>query len=585
MKTTNKFDVIKQWLAWLVVVPTTVISLIGMLRVLVKLWQNRLPWVPTILPPDLKELEGLTDEEAASRRTYDPDEENKRARKKINRTLLQRNLVSIFNVSLLGLAIATFILGDWLGALTTLGVLIANIVVNTVQQVFAVQNVEKIASQSRPKVNAIRSGQSIGIRADEIVVGDVLVVGLGDQILADGLILRAADNLWVNNSAFAERGKLPNKMPGEMLKTGHYCVQGWAAYEVQSLPPEELRTPQLNTIPKTSADLTPLQKIIDHILRVLLVLTAFFVFILIQHILRWDIIPPDVQKTYRDMASIIFSIAPSGLFFMIIVSYNMGTFDLLKLGALVRDSRSVESLAQVTTLCFGKSGALTGIDIQVEMLPQPDEASTLGESRVRQIIGDFAHNSSSLSPFLTELRKAFEGQTRPVSNETRFLSTYGWSALNFFDPDLQGTYVLARPGFFQIEVLQENQEIEEDGHGEEQDFVVQKTLGRLRGLFKRNGAESKFEGEDETISEEGSQTGTRADITSQDDKAIEEDIPSIFQRIRKRITQAVQRETPLNEENLKPKNPSSNPPVSYWLTPQLSNRFTMRPAARPFQKT
>ena len=540
----NKSETLKEWLPWLVVIPATIISLVGGLGLLLRLWRSRLPWAPTILPPDLDELEGLTDEAAASRRTYDPVEENTLARKKINRAILKRNLVSIFNVSLLGLAIATFMLGDWLGALTTLGVLVANIVVNSVQQAFAVYNVEKIASQSRPKVNAIRSGQSKGIRADEVVVGDVLVIGLGDQILADGQILRAADNLWVDDTAFAEHSKKANKSPDDILEAGSYCVQGWAAYEVQSLPPEELRTPQLNAIPETSADLTPLQKIIDRVLRILLVLTGIFVFFLVQSILSWDIIPPDVQKIYRDIASIIFSIAPSGLFFMIVVSYNMGTFDLLKLGALVRDSRSVKSLAQVTTLCFGKSGALTGIDIQLEMLSQPDEASALGESRVRQIIGDFAHSSSTLSSYLNEMRKIFEGQPRPVSSESRFLSTYGWSALTFADPDLQGTYVLARPGLFPIEFAAEDEKALPDGD-EAQNSVVQKTWGRLRGIFSREEAEPEIEAV--PTSEEGSQPEANVETLSPDGESTEGEKSGFFQRMRKRVTSAVSREAQTDE--------------------------------------
>ncbi len=108
----NKSDAVKEWLAWLLVVPATILSLVGLLRFLLKLWRSRMPWAPTILPPDLDELEGLTDEAAASRRTYDPEEENKRARKKINRAILRRNTVSIFNISLLGLSIATFLFGD-----------------------------------------------------------------------------------------------------------------------------------------------------------------------------------------------------------------------------------------------------------------------------------------------------------------------------------------------------------------------------------------------------------------------------------------------------------------------------------------
>lgn len=193
---------IKEWLTWLLVVPAPVISLMGVLRYLLKLWQSRIPWTPKIQPPVLGEIEGLTDEEAAFRRANDPDEEQQRVRKKIIRVILRRNLVSIFNLSLLGLAIATFMLNDLLGALTTLGVLIANIVVNTAQQTFAIYNVDKIASQSRPKVNAIRAGKNKGIHTDEIVIGDILVVGLGDQILADGQILRAADNLYVDDTVF-----------------------------------------------------------------------------------------------------------------------------------------------------------------------------------------------------------------------------------------------------------------------------------------------------------------------------------------------------------------------------------------------
>ena len=543
--------IIKEWLAWFLVIPTTVLSLVVGIRVLLKFWQSRLPWTPAILPPDLGELEGLSDEQAFLRRTYDPQAENQRARKKINRAILRRNLVSIFNISLLGLAIATLLLGDWLGALTTLGVMLANIIVNTVQQAFAVFNVEKIATQSRPKVNVIRSSESKGLRVDEIVVGDVVLVGLGDQILADGQILRAADSLRVDDRVFVEVDQGEEKKVGDSLQAGSYCISGWAAYEVSALPPAELRTPQLNVIPENSADLTPLQKTIDRILRILLVLTGLFVLLLVQSIMQWDVIPPDVQKLYRDAASVIFSIAPSGLFFMIVVSYNMGAFDLLKLGALVRDSRSVESLAQVTTICFGKSGALTGIDVQVEMLPQSEGASALGEGRIRQIIGDFAHNSSAVSPFIIEMKKAFDGQPRPINSESRFLSTYGWSALNFSDPDLLGTYVLGNPGLFKIESPKENEETESDREADEGESVAKRTWGRLRGLLGRREAEGASDGTSEPGQaadiEQHSYLEGQNELIQDVPESAEEEKHSIFQRMRKRMTEIVRRDSSVDE--------------------------------------
>jgi magnesium-transporting ATPase (P-type) len=575
---------IKEWLAWFFVIPVTLLSLVAGIRMLLKFWQSKLPWVPAILPPDLGELKGLSDEQAVLRRAYDPQEENQRARKKINRAILRRNLVSIFNIGLLGLAIATLLLGDWLGALTTLGVMLANIIVNTVQQAYAVFNVEKIATQSRPKVNVIRSGESKGLRVDEIVVGDVVVVGLGDQILTDGRILRAADTLRVDNRIFLDVDQGVEKKVGDNLQAGSYCVRGWAAYEVVALPPEELRTPQLNAIPEDSADLTPLQKVIDRILRILLVLTGIFVIMLVQSIMQWDVIPADVQKLYRDAASIIFSIAPSGLFFMIIVSYNMGAFDLLKLGALVRDSRSVESLAQVTTICFGKSGALTGIDVQVEMLLQPENAAVFGEGRVRQIIGDFAHNSSAVSPFIAEMKKAFDGQPRPISSESRFLSTYGWSALNFSDPDLPGTYVLGNLGLFQIEIPNEKEDAESDTEADGEESVAKRTWGRLRGLLGRREAEGASDG--------ASEPAQAADIEQysylEGHKELLQDIPestegekaSIFQRMRKRVTEIVRRDSSPDQSLPDPDEPVTEPTrLVFAYSPEEKPLFD--PSGRP----
>jgi magnesium-transporting ATPase (P-type) len=376
---------------------------------------------------------------------------------------------------------------------------------------------------------------------------------LGDPILTDGLILRAGDNFSVADTVFSDVEREMRKSGGDFVQAGSYCVSGWAAYQVQSLPAEELRVTQLNAVPQTHADLTALQKTIDSILRILLVVTTIFVVILVQRILQVNIVSPEVQQLSRDAASIIFSIAPSGLFFMIIVSYNMGTFDLLKLGALVRDSRSVESLAQVTTICFGKSGTLTGIDVQMEMLPQPADDSTLGENRVRQIVGDFAHSSSSLSSFVSEIRKSFDGQKRAVSSESRFLSTYGWCALTFQDPDLQGTYVLARPGLFQVEFNEEEAGLKEEiVDGVQQDSVLQRTWGRLRGILNRGTPEDQKDEDSETGF---SHTMDDDHASENESKSIQDPLesvsktpkPNIFNRMRNRVTNIVRRATPPDE--------------------------------------
>ena len=540
------------WLIWLFVVPATLASLAGAIWAVLTWWKRKLPpSLRPVRPPDFGELAGLTDEEAAARRVIPPEDEAKQARKAVIKTILRRNAVSIFNVSLLALAAVTLWLGDTLGALTTLGVMLANIVVNTVQQVFAVSNVEKIAKQSRPKVSVLRSGKMKSVPVEEIVAGDVVIIGLGEQILTEGIILRAADNLRVDRSAFAVTDSKPNRRPGDKIQPGWFCVQGWAAYEVLNLPPAELRKIQINAVPQSAADLTPLQKIIDRILRILLGITAIFFVLLIHSVLQWDVLPPDIEKLYRDVASIVFSVAPSGLFFMIIVAYNMGAFDILKIGALVRDSRSVESLAQITTICFGKSGTLTGIDVQLEMLPQA-AADALDEHRIRQIVGDYVHSIPVSTTVLEEMRKNFEGQPRTITAQARLLVTHGWTAVNFNDPDLQGTYVLGLPDLFVLpDPVPEDEETVKERAGAVKDSVVQNTWGRVRSLFRRG----KREPEPEAESAPGN--GTRPKVGSAapspaSGSPVKEEKPhsaGIFSRIRGRVTRVIRREKPESGES------------------------------------
>ena len=194
------------------------------------------------------------------------------------------------------------------------------------------------------------------------------------------------------------------------------------------------------------------------------------------------------------------------------------------------------------------------------MLHPPDDESSLGESRVRQIIGDFAHSTSTVSPFLREMRKTFDGQQRSITSESRFLSTYGWSALTFTDPDLQGTYVLGIPDLFQIEIPTpaDDEDVQQDGDEDQQDSVVQKTWGRLRGFFKREEAEPNPEGD--SVSEEQSPPEDENEHPLDEGESSEDESHSnIFRRLGTRVTSLVRREKTVEMESSDPEEPLIEP--------------------------
>jgi magnesium-transporting ATPase (P-type) len=236
-------------------------------------------------------------------------------------------------------------------------------------------------------------------------------------------------------------------------------------------------------------ELTPLQRIIDNILRILLLLVALFAALLILDMARLAVMPEFVQGIYRDMASIFFSLAPSSLFFMVVVTYAMGSAVLGHAGALVRDSRAVEALSQVNVLCFGKTGTLTGAEVKIEMIPSASGGPPLGETRVAQILGDYARSTLARSLYLRFVAETFEGELRFAEQETRHFSAYGWDAATFSDPDLRGTYVFGAPDVLQAHLAVEQPEGEEEAKGLGVAVsVVRRAAGGVGSLLKREEA-------------------------------------------------------------------------------------------------
>ena len=438
---TKKQSSEQSWLIWTSLALVAVAAaLVGMLFRRRKRQQPKLPEAYQLFPA-LEQFEGLTEAEALARRTIGPDQIRQEEAQQVRRNIWRRNITSIFNISMLGLALVQWLLGDFLGGLLTLGVLAMSLGLNIFQESFAAKRVGELKEMARPQATIIRESQVRSIDAVEVVEGDILVVGPGDRFFADGEVLSSTDILIEDTEL---PGANQTKYKHDRVNTGSTCVQGRAAYQVTALP-KYIEPKTSNHVFKNADALTPLQTIIDRILRVMLLFIGLFLLLLILDIANVKLLLPRTEELYRESASIIFSLAPSGLFFMIVVTYAMGSAALAQTGALVRDSLVVESLAQVTTLCFGKTDALTGAEVQIEMIPAPADVPSLAESRIRRILGDLAHSLPPNNRYIRTLAETLDGEKRILQQTTRLLSIYGWAAVTLAEVDARGTYVIGEP--------------------------------------------------------------------------------------------------------------------------------------------
>lgn len=442
----NKTTPKRSALVWTALILTALVPLVIFL---VRYWRARRRYPlakepkPAAPPqPIHAELQGLSEAEAAARRQEDQENVIQLEPPRTTRQILRENTFSIFNLSLVGIAFVQLLLGKPLDALISLGVMCLNIGLNTAQELIAKRRLRDMEIATQPMVTVIRDGLAHSINPNDVVLGDTVVAGAGDYLFVDGEII-GEGQLVMDESALSGAGEPIPKQAGSKIFAGSFCLSGRAAFITQKVGDTRKIIQQLSKLQAGKEQLTNLETIIDRILKVLLVIVAVFTIVLLTRYFRLDLgIPSEI---IIDAASVIFSIAPAGLFFMILLTYTGGTADLAKLGALVRRARSVESLAQVDTICFAREGVLTGTYVEIEDLQPPDVQDRLAESRIRQILGDYTRSTSLDNFAIRAMVTSFEGNRRKIISEAPFLSVFGWSAVSFDDDDLRGVYVLGEP--------------------------------------------------------------------------------------------------------------------------------------------
>lgn len=390
--------------------------------------------------PQFEWPDGLSEAEAARRRHPEASNELTLRPTRTWRIARRDSIFTVFNLNLIGLAIIQAILGAWVSAVITVLMLGYNIALRFAQQVLADRKMERFRAANPVFYSVIRGRRLRDIRADDVVEGDTLVAGPGDQIIADGHLLGPA-SVVVDTSVLADERTFQRVQPAEPLNAGWFVISGRAVYLAERIGADRAIETEAESARQAAAVPTRLERLIARILRLLLVVVATFVVILLAKFLRVDL--GEHGDALRQAAPVIFSLIPTGMYLMIIVSYAAGMVELAQHGGLVRSARSIEALAETTVLCFTEVGTLTGTATTLTVCDDAAGAP-VSSSRVRQALGDFARSTTGQTSIGRLLAEEYEGEQRVVREESANLTTLGWTAITYGEPDATGSYVIGR---------------------------------------------------------------------------------------------------------------------------------------------
>ena len=377
-------------------------------------------------------LTGLTEQEVLARRAQGLGNKVAFPSSRSYLLILKENVFTFINIVIFSLGLVLILLGRTGDALMSVGVIFINILVSVFQEVRAKRTLDHIAFIMRPSVTVLREGAQRKIDLGEIVVGDVLVLEPGDQIAADGSLLGEAD-IQVDEALLSGESDAITKHPGDALYSGSFCVSGSACYRAEKVGAESLSNRLTKSARAFRRIKTPLQRQVDLIVRVLLLMATYFEVLLVVNSIVEKIPLVDGVRN----AVVVVGLVPNGLFLAIATTYALGAVRIARKGALVQQSNAIESLSHVEVLCLDKTGTLTTNQLTVQSL-LPVETT---DEALRSALGDFSASFLTGNRTAAAIAAACPGTARPVIDSVPFSSSYRWSGVVFES----GAYVLGAP--------------------------------------------------------------------------------------------------------------------------------------------
>ena len=263
-------------------------------------------------------------------------------------------------------------------------ILIVNAVLGYIQESKAEEAVEALSQMTAPQTNVLRDGKIARINTVDVVPGDMVVLGEGDSIPADGRLLAAASlrvaeasltgesvPVGKNVDTLAEAKALGDR--ANMVFNGTSVTQGTGRAIVTSTGMRTQVGKIADLLQATDDDDSPLQKEMNYVSKILgiaVCIIAVVVLVVLALTEGFNDVH-DVIDSLLLAVSLAVAAVPEGLAAILTVVLALGVQRMAAHHAIVKKLHSVETLGSASVICSDKTGTLTRNEMTVERVVTP----------------------------------------------------------------------------------------------------------------------------------------------------------------------------------------------------------------------
>lgn len=301
-----------------------------------------------------------------------------RAQKKYSKTyksIFISNICTFFNLLCLLAALALLSAHAPITQFTFVLIFLCNICMGIIQEIRAKKKIDRLSILSSPTARVIRDRKKREIPISEIVLDDILLLGAGQQVPADCIMLDGAAEL--NESLLTGESVPVKKENGETLYAGSFVASGHCAVRVDKIGEDTYiskLTARAKKYKRPNSEIMNSINLFIKVIGFIIIPIAIFMFLTNFKNLggSWADIRagggffatlfsnnPTLNDTIQKTCSVVIGMIPSGLLLLTTVALSVGMIRLAKYNTLVQDMYSLEMLARVNVLCLDKTGTIT----------------------------------------------------------------------------------------------------------------------------------------------------------------------------------------------------------------------------------
>lgn len=303
----------------------------------------------------------------------------------------------------------SFLIGEKIDGFAIIFIIMVDAIMGTLQEWKAGKSAESLENIIKTKTRVIRDGKEIEIIADDLVIGDIVLLESGNKVSAD---LRIIDehNLTIDESVLTGESIASNKNDliinsnvglaerKNMAFAGTSVLTGRATCVVVATGVDTEIGKIANKVMETKQTKSPLMIRMEKFSKQISIIVVIIAILLIVLLLVKKESPSEI---FLSVIALSVSAMPEGLPLALTLALTIGSNRMAKRNVIVKKLNAVESLGSCTVIASDKTGTLTINEQTAKKIVLPDdsiyEIEGIGYNDIGKIIGKNLEKAREIS--------------------------------------------------------------------------------------------------------------------------------------------------------------------------------------------